>query len=192
MTICHLCSIKFNVLDTKEAWRAYPSRKTKFSIKTWVFLSKFHRIPNKYNANFCNYFGVQEQNWKLRVLIFNRYLPFKFRLRNVERCISSKFISRTNLMHFLLPICGKFTGALLAHQIFFMYFCAHIAQILDENSIFRIFKAIFFWVKGKSNLFNKYKYVPKGLRSFEIFLHKKWSKSCFPTHTRAIFFNLKK
>jgi hypothetical protein len=25
---------------------------------------------------------------------------------------------RTNLMHFLLPICGKFTRALLVHQIF--------------------------------------------------------------------------
>jgi hypothetical protein len=26
----------------------------------------------------------------------------------------------TNLMHSLLPICGKFTRALLAHQIFFV------------------------------------------------------------------------
>jgi hypothetical protein len=46
-----------------------------------------------------------------------RYLPFKIRFRNVERCILSKFRCRTNLMHFLLPICGKFTRALLAHQI---------------------------------------------------------------------------
>jgi hypothetical protein len=30
----------------------------------------------------------------------------------------SKFRCRTILMHFLLPICGKFTRAQLAHQIF--------------------------------------------------------------------------
>jgi hypothetical protein len=34
----------------------------------------------------------------------------------------SKFRSRTNLMHFLLPICGKFTRALLAHKIFLYFF----------------------------------------------------------------------
>jgi hypothetical protein len=27
MTICQLCNFEFNVLDTKEAWKAYPSRK---------------------------------------------------------------------------------------------------------------------------------------------------------------------
>jgi hypothetical protein len=44
---------------------------------------------NKYNANFCNYFGVQE------VLKFYRYLPVKFRFKNVEGCILSKFRCKT-------------------------------------------------------------------------------------------------
>jgi hypothetical protein len=37
--------------------------------------------------------------------------------------VLSKFLCRTILMHVLLLICGKFTGAQLAHQIFIQNFC---------------------------------------------------------------------
>jgi hypothetical protein len=47
--------------------------------------------------------------------ILKGYLPYKFRLRKVE----TWFFFTTNLKHSLLPICGKFTRALLAHQFFF-------------------------------------------------------------------------
>jgi hypothetical protein len=48
----------------------------------------------------------------LRVLKFVILLKFCWIKKN--RC-------RTNLMHFLLQICGKFTRALLAHQIFLIH-----------------------------------------------------------------------
>jgi hypothetical protein len=42
--------------------------------------------------------------------------------------VEKKNRCRTNLMHFLLPICGKFTRALLAHQIFLTVYKVFLPQ----------------------------------------------------------------
>jgi hypothetical protein len=56
-------------------------------------------------------------------LTSQRYLLYKFRLEKDKPWVFwSKFRCRTILMHFLLPICGKFTRAQLAHQIFYKAF----------------------------------------------------------------------
>jgi hypothetical protein len=55
-------------------------------------------------------------------------------------------------MHFLLPICGKFTRALLAHQIF----CFHIlsSKASSKNSL--VFKIRLFWPSFSAQLYKKY------------------------------------
>jgi hypothetical protein len=44
-----------------------------------------------------------------------------------------KFCCRTNWKHSLLPICGKFTRALLAHQIFFAFSWCVIKKIVVQK-----------------------------------------------------------
>jgi hypothetical protein len=82
-------------------------------VKTWVLLSKLH--PRTYlMALLLTKSGSRNKNFEMYIL--KGYLPYKFRLRKVEE---AWFFFRTNLKHSLLPICGKFTRALLAHQIFY-------------------------------------------------------------------------
>jgi hypothetical protein len=51
-------------------------------------------------------------------------LPYKCWPRNVDSWVLRKFHCCINFMHFLLPICCKFTRDLLAHQIFCCHFLA--------------------------------------------------------------------
>jgi hypothetical protein len=54
-----------------------------------------------------------------------------------------KIRCRTNLMHFLLPICGKFTRALLAHQFFqFGSFPIFQIQLICQLKLRPIFKRL--------------------------------------------------
>jgi hypothetical protein len=56
-------------------------------------------------------------------LTSQRYFLYKFRLKKDKPWVFlGKFRCRINLMHFLLLICGKFTRAQLAHQIFIVEF----------------------------------------------------------------------
>jgi hypothetical protein len=75
---------------------------------------------NKYNANFVIIFR-RTSGTKIKTQSFDidRYLPFEFRFRNIERCILSK-----------LP-----TTYLLAHQIFYLKMCSKKSKI---NRKFRV------------------------------------------------------
>jgi hypothetical protein len=84
-------------------------------------LRKFHQRTNL-TALLVTILGSRNKNKqsKFWYLTCQRYLLYKFRLeKNKPWEFLSKFRCRTILMHFLLPICGKFTRAQLAHQIFF-------------------------------------------------------------------------
>jgi hypothetical protein len=81
---------------------------------------KFHRGMNL-TALLVTILGSRNKNKhsEFWYLTFQRYLLYKFRLKKDKPWIFlSKFRCRTILMFFLLLICGKFTRAQLAHQIF--------------------------------------------------------------------------
>jgi hypothetical protein len=83
-------------------------------------LSKFQISPkNKSDGNFARDKTANSKFWNFISEEYPTH-PYKFRLRNVKPWVLfKKNRCRTNLMHFPLSICGKFTRALLVHQIFF-------------------------------------------------------------------------
>jgi hypothetical protein len=81
---------------------------------------KFHRTMNL-TALLVNILGSRNKtkHSEFWFLTSQRYLLYKFRLKKDKPWVFlSKFRWRTILMHLLIPICGKFTRAQLAHQIF--------------------------------------------------------------------------
>jgi hypothetical protein len=82
---------------------------------------KFHRRMNL-TAILVTILGSRnkKKHSEFWYLTFQRYLLYKFRpKKNKPWIFLSKFRWRTILMHLLIPMCGKFTRAQLAHQIFF-------------------------------------------------------------------------
>jgi hypothetical protein len=70
-------------------------------------------------------------------LTTQRYLLYKFWLKKDKPWVFfSKFRCRTILMHFLLLICGKFTRAQLAHQIFITIFTTRRVSFMGRSNIF--------------------------------------------------------
>jgi hypothetical protein len=108
--------LKFDILSVPPI--QIPTKKG----QTWVLLRKFHRRTNL-TALLVTILGSRNKNKhsKFWYLTSQRYLLYKIRLEKDKPWVFlSKFRCRTILMHFLLPICGKFTRAQLAHQIFLL------------------------------------------------------------------------
>jgi hypothetical protein len=64
-------------------------------------------------------------NFDILRVLFKHILPKKGEILSFDGIFGesrNKTAQTTNLMHSLLPICGKFTRALLAHQIFYFSF----------------------------------------------------------------------
>jgi hypothetical protein len=98
---------------------------------------KFHRWMNL-TALLVTIFGSRSKykHSDFWYLTSQRYLLYKFRLKKDKLWVlSSKFCCRTILMHFLLIICGKFTRAQPAHQIFLykFFFNVHISYVESKK-----------------------------------------------------------
>jgi hypothetical protein len=92
-------------------------------------LRKFHRRRNPM-ALLVTILGSRNKNKHSQFwyLTSQRYLQYKFRLKKDKPWVFlSKFRCRRILMLLLLPICGKFTRAQLAHQIFFFHLSRGVA-----------------------------------------------------------------
>jgi hypothetical protein len=87
--------------------------------KDWN-LSLVKQFPPSYNSDsfFGNYFRVQEHENELTILKFDVLTKGASHTNSDLETLKLELFCRTNLKHSLLPICGKFTRALLAHQIF--------------------------------------------------------------------------
>jgi hypothetical protein len=72
--------------------------------------------------------------WSVFVISTSQgYLPYKFRLRNVDSWVFRKFHCSINFMHFLLPIYGKFTRAKMLVKNCIPY--AYIEPRIKSNSM---------------------------------------------------------
>jgi hypothetical protein len=114
-----------NLKKYSEFWSLLPQGYSpyKFRLKKVKSLSLVKQISlkNKSDGNFARDKTANSEFWNFKSEGYPTH-PYKFWLRKVKPWVLfKKNHCRTNSMHFLLPICGKFTRALLAHQIFVVW-----------------------------------------------------------------------